>query len=156
MVFIDWSCGGDFPNCSLDASIKYAGNSSFKIYSPASSYYNTFTHNTFSNSQLQLIFWGYRGNAGANPIIRHSSYGDLYCTNSTNTTWERFRVTYWYDATTNTKWGRVERWSGSAWVQIGSDTNFGTGSPAAGSLILVGHSTTTLSYTWFDELEVYS
>jgi len=69
--------------------------------------------------------------------------------------WVKFKVTYWYDATSNTKWGRIEKWIDSAWVQQGGDINYGAGSPAAGSLSLkMVASSAHEGRAWFDEVEV--
>ncbi len=156
MVFADWTSG----------TTKYNGTSRFRgrchTYSSGGPYYAKLQHNTFLQNQAQLIFWARSEYLTfVNPYAGHVSYGNVPLANSANDTWERFRVTFWYDATTNTKWGRGERWSGSAWVQIGSDVNFGVGSPSNGSIYLMSYTTTGggVPYykdCWFDELEVYS
>lgn len=165
MVLIDWTLSADTIPWSqlpvLDAAIKYSGSSSLKCYAnSASTRYSRAQHTTFSESQLQLIAWTYSESISkVVPRVSLASYGALVLTNSANNTWERFKVSFWYDSNSNTKWGRVERWNGAAWVQIGSDTNFGVESPAAGSMYIEGRgiSDGAASYSvWFDEVEVYS
>ena len=159
MVFADWTCSGTGAECVLDSSIKYAGTSSFKGKAFAQSgIYSILTHNTFSESQVQILLWVYRPGTNVYGVVGHANYGELICSNSATATWQRFRTSFWYDATSNTKWGRVERWDDGAWVQIGTDTNYGTGSPGAGAIYLktVGNPFTAASNCYFDELEVYS
>ncbi|MDP2754429.1 MAG: hypothetical protein Q8P40_08575 [Nitrospirota bacterium] len=163
MVFADWTVGGldgaEGVEVVLDAATKYAGNSSVR-FRVRNTYHSKLTHNTFSKTQTQLILWVYTNvTTHQNISANLASYGSRLMTVASNTTWEKHRVSFWYDTTTNTKWGRDERWVASAWVQIGTDTNFGSGSPAASALslrtdgIVVGSSN---NYTWFDEVEVYS
>lgn len=169
MTLTDWtlstqSQAGGFAcqSGSLDAAIKYAGNSSLKLHANEySSAWSKAVHNTWSDTQLQAIVWVSTAKySTVRPIVKHSSYGNLTCVTSANSIWERFKVSFWYDPTSNLKWGRVERWDGGAWVQIGSDTNHGTGSPSAGNLTLmsdgVAGSLGSCYSCWFDELEVYS
>lgn len=168
MVYIDWTCSvaGANSSCSLDGTTKYAGTSSFRarVHTQSGvSSYSKLQHNTFSQPQAQLIFWAYytvRFNNIVRPYPGHTSYGEVPLSNSATGIWERFRVTFWYDAGTNTKWGRGERWNGSAWIQIGGDISYGAGSPANGSIYLKAFTNTggAASYEdyWFDELEVYS
>jgi len=156
MVLTDWTLSSQWGDGSavLDVATKYAGNSSLRL--GAGTGWAKVTHNTFSSTQMQVILWcrntpegvGYEG-------IIHSSYGTLSLQSYyTASTWERFKATFWYDAPSNTRWGRLEKWNGSAWIQQGTDTNFGAGSPATGSLQLRSYGTN--NYGWFDELEVYS
>jgi len=165
MVFIDWTFSGNGSG-TLDASIKYAGLSSYKGELPTSFglWNNQLTHNTFSAPQAQIIFWGRLSSSGPGEKrirIRHSSYGYFDMEPLLDDTFHRFRVTFWYDAGTNIKWGRVERYISSAWVQYGTDTNLGSGSPPTGSITLevnkgyIG-ATAVAVIGWFDELEVYS
>ena len=169
MVFADWTVtdtAGASGTASLDGIVKYAGNSSCKMYINEAAFvdYSTYlTHNFFSQPQAQVEFWIYSASQYPEhtPYIRHVSYGYvpisyLYRTAST---WEKFRVTFWYDLTTNTKFGRLEKWVSGAWVQQGSDTGFGTGSPTAGTIALRVRNAYEPNYTftcWFDEVEVYS
>jgi len=168
MVLADWTLswnnlgGGTGFNPTLDAAIKYAGNSSLKCYTNEfnAGGYSRATHITFSETRAQLIVWARsETKSNAMPYVGHASYGILECTNSADATWERFKVSFWYDASSLTRWGRVERWNGAAWVQIGTDTNFGAGAPAAGAIFIESYKLLTqFVYTsnWFDELEVYS
>ena len=160
LVFADWVFAGTGTG-ALDTSEKYAGNSSYKVVlSDPGSKSNTLTHNSFLQPQAQVILW-VRNSYGTTAVSRSaqvglSTYGFVTCLPEKNV-WAKYRASFWYDIASNTKWGRVERWIGSAWVQQGTDYNFGTGSPAAGSLILK----TSVGFTygislWFDEVEVYS
>ncbi len=166
MVYIDWTPGGNGGSATLDGVTKYAGSSSMKFTSQGGYFVNTITltHNTFSSNKVQVICWARTSqySVSYNIIkITHSSYGALIPTNSAMNTWDKFRVTFWYDNTTNTKWGRVERWDGTNWILLGGgDVNCGVGSPSAGTLSLELHykgtSGSAYGYGWFDELEVYS
>jgi len=166
MAFAHWTFSGDASG-ALDTSIKYAGNSSYKsTLSGSTGNTNNLTHDTFLEPQLQIILWSrwYCADSGspynyrAKPRIILSSYGTLDLgPHMSISTWEKFRVTFWYDVSSNSKFGRIEKWSGSAWEQQGSDKNFGAGSPSAGTLALNGYVTANrTSYVWFDEVEVYS
>lgn len=161
MVFADWTHSGSYSSAALDAAIKYAGSSSCKLTTTTAVHPKTcvLTHDTFLEPQLQALIWIYRTSCvdEAHPRVKHSSYGSLDTYSYTTVaTWERFRFTFWYDIGANTKWGRLEKWSGSAWEQQGSDTNFGAGSPVAGAIALECYSKSGSSTgnAWFDEVEV--
>jgi len=64
--------------------------------------------------------------------MNHESYGDL-STTTNHSVWEFVEVWYWYDADSNTRWGRIYLND----VQVGGDTNFGLGAPAAGYIQLI-------------------
>lgn len=155
MVFTDWTFSGTGSG-ALDASIKYAGSSSYKsTVLPWGS--NTLTHDTFLEPQAQAIFW--TRVVGTNiinvkSVVNHSEYGDLECPSTATSTWEKFKVVFWYDIGSNTKYGRIYRWDTGAWVQHGADTNFGSGSPAAGTISIGQWSNRDNTYVWFDEVEV--
>jgi len=166
MVFADWTFSGS-DSGALDGDIKYAGTSSYRAhlypgYGVAEQ--NYLTHDTFNEPQAQIILWTryYRDNAlsgaAVKTYIKHNSYADVQCIMAAYNTWEKHRVTFWYDATTNTKWGRDERWTGGAWVATGSDVNCGAGSPSPGSIVLHSWGYISSGYltarSWFDELEV--
>jgi hypothetical protein len=153
MVFADWTFSGTGSG-DLDASVKYSGNSSYKA-SPAYGAQNALTHDTFLEPQATIILWT-RTEYKSSTHVRLSTYGTIDCSPTSYDTWEKQRVTFWYDANSNIIWGRHERWVASAWVFV-ADTNFGTGSPSAGDLVLIG--STPTGYTkssWFDEVDVYS
>lgn len=163
MVFTDWTFSGN-GSAALDSSTKYAGVSSLKFSRTGTSGDSYETHNTFSSNQMQVILWtrtqiSAEGWAFPTLYVGLSTYGYISATPSVRDEWQKFRVSFWYDSTTNTKWGRTEKWSGSAWVQDGYDTNLGADSPTNGSLILRHYHTANTSlhwsYGWFDELEVY-
>lgn len=161
MVFIDWAFSGDGSGV-LDPAIQYAGNSAYKAYNPTISGVNNLTHNTFSESQAQVICWARRdyGGAAAKQIlyIVLSTYGDanIYNYMPLIDTWYKFRVTFWYDAGSNTKFIKIEQWSDSAWVTM-ITTNMGAGAPGAGTLALKTTSGSSIAKNaWFDEVEVYS
>ena len=89
--------------------------------------------------------------------INHSSYGTISCTPAAWDTWERQRITFWYDIDNDIKWGRRERYVAGAWTQPSDDVNFGSGSPSAGTITLMN--STPTGYTkpsWFDEVEVFA
>lgn len=168
MVFADWtlstqSQSGGFAcqGGNLDLTTKYSGASSLRLI--ANRYHSAWSkavHNIFSEAQAQLILWIYTQRyAYVEPIVNISSYGSITCTTSADGVWNRFRLSFWYDVGSNIKWGRTERWDGSNWVQIGSDTNFGENAPASGQLTLISHGKGDINpcYScWFDEVEVYS
>ena len=160
MVFADWTFSGN-GSVALDSSIKHDGNSSARLTLSGISGTGHLTHDTFLEPQARVIAWIRKYEYGvlweSHPIIRLSEYGDVdVYAYMTNETWAKFRVTFWYDITTNIKWGQLEKLVDSAWVQQGSDTNFGAGSPAAGTLSLVLNSSNTAynKQAWFDEVEV--
>ena len=154
MVLTDWTFTKQYTGTgTLDASIKYAGNSSYKSHADAD--WTKLTHNTFSETQTQIILWTRADSLSATQTINLSTYGNLSVLPTVINTWEKYRVSFWYDTTTNIKWGRVEQWIAGAWSQIGSDINFGAGSPTTGSLMLY-HQSGSFVNAWFDELEVYS
>ena len=160
MVFADWTVTGD-GSAALDAVVKYAGSSSCKItYLNAENATVYVTHDTFLEPQAQVIYWQYRTGSGSpgrptNVGIEHSSYGALDSGQTVYDTWEKFRATYWYDILNDIRWGRIEKWNGSSWDQVGNDTNFGSGSPSAGSIKLKSISNwMTSPHAYFDEVEV--
>lgn len=158
MVLADWTCSG-IGTCILDASIKQVGNSAVKINTPPNTAGSTLlTHDTFLEMQAQVIAWARMFTEGdyAKPMINLSGYGDadLY-PYMIEETWAKFKVSFWYDISSDTKWCRIEKWIDSAWVLQGNDDNMGAGSPASGTLALKIYSSSTYSgYVWFDEVEV--
>lgn len=165
MVFADWTfniIAGD-GSCALDAVTKYAGNSSARM--PISNHVDAtilrLTHDTFSEPRANVIGWFRYQEGSLSSIPRsnvyHSSYGSIdTLTYATNATWEKFKFTFWYDIDSNTKWGRLEKYVASAWAQQGTDTNFGSGSPASGAISLEGKGEIMKNnqVLWFDEIEV--
>lgn len=165
MSFTDWTITGT-GTCTLDGSTKYAGNSSLYLYVTDTSNVEL-THNTFSRNQAQVTVYVRYNQSGSgtwytrNLNVNLSTYGNLSAFATATETWERWRFTFWYDTVANIKWGRTEKWDGASWVQQGTDSNFGSGSPANGSLSFQtatssGFPYTRTIYAWFDELEVYS
>jgi hypothetical protein len=166
MSFTDWtfetSARTDFgfqATYSLDVSTKIEGNGSLKTYISTGAYYATVkaTRNNFSSTQLQVVLYVRVSSTSCPGQVGHSSYGNATLPASAANTWDRFRVTFWYDSTTNTKFIRVERWdpSTNSWVQQG-DTNAGTGAPAAGSFYLYFSGSNTTATAWFDDIYVYT
>lgn len=166
MVFADWTFSGDGSG-ALDASEKYAGNSSYRsVLSGATNNENNLTHDTFLQPKAQIVLWSrwYCADSvspyfyTASPKVVLSTFGSLNLQPyMAVNTWTKFRVTFWYDVSANSKFGRIEEWIGSVWVQQGTDTNFGAGSPSPGTLALNGLvSANRTSYVWFDEVEVHS
>ena len=157
MSFADWVKSGAGTS-DLDAAIKYAGNSSLchRITSVGGT--RIATHNTFSETQVQIILW-VRQNVKHHTVhayVALSSYGTLECTVATTDTWEKWRQSFWYDSVNDIKWGRCEKWIAGEWTQQGTDTNFGADAPSAGALSLRWTSGVGTNYAWFDELEIYS
>jgi len=161
MALLDWTfshTAGVGGSITLDAAIKYAGNSSCKIYSgSANGSINSTTRNTFSASQAQVIFWVYSPSLTSTNInAKLSTYGYLSCTPALINTWENWRISFWYDAVNDIKWGRREKWVAGAWAQQGTDTNMGAGSPSAGSIAFTIENSDAGKYHYIDEVEVYS
>jgi hypothetical protein len=176
MAFVDWTfahSGGGSSSGVLDTSEKEAGNSSYEsILGPDDfTNYNTLTRNSFTCQQMQVILWRRHARTSTGGVsdpaylyIRHPSYGDLQISTLSGTQtlsdWTKYRVSFWYDSGANTKFGRIEYYDTDHWVQVGSDTNFGTGVPDAAGIFLKNAKSytgsTCNSLGWFDELEVYS
>ena len=165
MGFADWTFSSitGTQSCGLDGTTKYAGNSSARMSfaSFVSTTLARLTHDTFLEQTAQLVGW-VRHNAGnygsvADCRVRLSTYGAIGTAAYAGLdTWEKFRFTFWYDIASNTRWGRLEKFISSAWVQHGGDINCGTGSPSAGEISLEAR---CVNYrggekAWFDELEV--
>lgn len=156
--FADWTViAGEWSVYSGD---KYAGNSSFQA-----------AHTSVANAFLgrgtmttaRVILWArtYRALGSIATYIYHSSYGYVKLQDLTSgaiTDWEQFRVSFWYDAASDTKFSRLEKNISGSWVQQGTDTNCGTGTPSANSIQL--NSGVTLNnagnYSLFDEIYVYA
>jgi hypothetical protein len=138
-------------SATLSTTEKYAGNSSVQVLLGGTGSVGIIRG---SNQQAIILVWIYEplGQAGT-PLVGHLSYGNLTTDPPNADEWTRFRVSFWYDSPNNTRWGRVERWTGSAWTQVGTDTNIGTGSPSANSIRL-GRSTISTG-SLFDECNVY-
>ncbi len=157
MVLTDWTGTG-----VLDGSIKYAGNSSCKINTATGYVIDTvtLTHNTFLETRAQIIFWARQSLIRSTNyvIVNHSSYGDVYLERLDDATFHKFRLSFWYDTSSNTRWARLERYISGAWNPC-SENNMGTGSPSTGTISLIAKKTSTGSAdpctVWFDELEVY-
>ena len=153
MAFKDWTFRGTGTG-TIDPTVKQAGNSSYKAL-PAYASANELEHNTFLEPRAMVICWT-RADYKSSTSINHSSYGTINCTPSGWDVWERQRVTFWYDAQNNIRFGRRERYVGGAWIQV-EDVEFGSGTPTAGTIKLMN--STPTGYTkpsWFDEVEVYS
>ena len=78
----------------------------------------------------------------------HGTYGTISATHGATGTWICYEVYLWYDAASNTKWGRIKKGG----VQEGADTNFGAGAPAAGAIELYAADINTN----IDDVEVYA
>jgi len=176
--FSEWTTSGDVTG-ALDSSTKYAGNSSYGAsksfpYKVGVNSIADLTRNNFTCSKICLIAWvktyatSSYGTGYSTAILRHPSYGDFTiqqaaATDTTvNNPWEKFRVWLWYDAASNTKFGRLEKWVTDAWVQQGTDTNFGSGASTEQSLTLRFRfqrasyaSGSGSGSAWFDEVETY-
>jgi hypothetical protein len=157
MAFGDWTVtSGSWALYSAD---KYAGNSCVQGAATVNSTDQYLSRG--SSSQYQVILWVRSYAPGGDTTyskVRHPSYGTLTLQSKSGglSDWEKFRVSFWYDSGANTKFGRIEKWVTDAWVQQGTDTNFGTGSPAASTIQLVTYRTYPGCYSLFDELEVYT
>lgn len=164
----------------MDTSIKYGGTGSYKaeIRGSVQNAINALARNNFTCTQLMVILWTrIEIGTGTTPYppyendtdayVRHPSYGDLNVGTFHKygggggqvIDWAKYRVWFWYDSAVDRKFGRIEKWDGSNWVQQGPDINFGPGAPSADSAVLkIKVSTQTYdAYTkvWFDDLEVY-
>lgn len=160
MVYTDWTFSGA-GSSELDGGTKYAGNSSCRLILSSISGTGTLTHNTFSESQAQIIAWIRKDEHSATyraiPKVNLSGYGSIDVSSYlADAVWSKFRLSFWYDTPDDIRWGRIEEWVDSAWVVQGSDINFGAGSPSVGtlSLILTTNSVNYAKYAWFDEVEV--
>lgn len=160
MAFADWTHSGSGV-ASLDGAVKHAGNSSYKAEPFPGIPPNVLTHDTFSEPQAQIVLWTRKasGNEHCQQVVTHSEYGNLSCLPDVIDTWQKWRLTFWYEAAANTKWGRIEKWINSTWEQIGEeDTNFGAGSPSSGSVALTisygNYPGGSDAYMWFDDVEV--
>ena len=162
MVFTDWTFSGS-GSAELDGATKYDGNSSCRLKLPSISGTGTLTHNTFSEPQAQIIAWIMKNEHTASyraiPKVNLSGYGSIDVSSYlVDEVWSQFRLSFWYDVTSDTRWGRIEEWVDSAWAVQGSEINFGAGSPSAGtlSLILTTNNAPFTKYAYFDEVEVSS
>jgi len=160
MVFADWTRTGSGVG-ELDGSVKHAGNSSYRAEPFPGLDPNVLTHDTFSEPQAQITLWTIKASSSSHcgQVVNHTEYGSLSCLPDVIDTWQRWRLTFWYEAATNTKWGRIEKWINTAWVQQGADdTNFGAGSPSSGALSLRisygNYPGGATAFMWFDEVEV--
>lgn len=159
MAFADWTFAGDGQG-ELDPSIKYAGNSAYRTQNSTNGGINTLTHNTFSGAQAQVVFWARYSYDGAaaklQQIVRLSTYGDVNVTPYLPTvgTWYKMRVTFWYDAASDTKFSKIEKWVDSAWVEQ-LVKNMGAGAAGVGNIVLKSTSESSVTkYGWFDEVEI--
>ncbi|MEM2352079.1 MAG: hypothetical protein QXT26_06695, partial [Thermoproteota archaeon] len=163
-TFLDWIYNP--PDvASLDAAVKYAGNSSLLIQysSPTMGNIYSATRKNFSCTEVMVVLWvKIRADSPYGlhaPQVYHPGYGALTLEEGSEIDWTKFRATFWYDSVNDTRWGRVEKWDGTTWVQQGSDVNFGRGPPAAGSISIQDRASGTSTFTfwcWFDEVEVYT
>jgi hypothetical protein len=158
MAMTDWTTSGD-GSSSFGTDIKYAGNSSCKItYVDLLNATVYVTHDTFLEPRATVIFWSYRSGTSSRPTnvgVEHSSYGALSNGQTVYDSWEKFRATFWYDISSNTRFGRMEKWNVSAWEAVGTDTDFGTDSPAAGTIKLKSVSSFMITaHTYFDGVEI--
>lgn len=66
-----------------------------------------------------------------------SEYGNFQIANNLPTnTWQRRRATFFWDKSTETKWYRLERWTGSEWVLVEADTGLGSIEPGNSTFAL--------------------
>jgi hypothetical protein len=170
MSLLDWTFEtylhftGDIAQYSLDPDTKIEGNSSLKIYvsggGATGGPHVKATRKNFSATSVQVVLYARTDNTGTVLYKRvgHPSYGDFELPFSAANTWDRFRLTFWYDISTDTKFVRVERWdpNTNSWVKQGDDRNAGTGAPTAGSIYLYVETRYTSGNTWFDDIYVYT
>lgn len=166
MVFADWTFSGS--GSGTLNSHKYAGISSYRSYihkpcgGGSGSARNYLQHDTFSETQAQVIAWCYayyNGQGPAYQYINHSSYVPVRCILSAYHTWERHKVSFWYSSAYNRKQAQDERWTGSEWVLTGAPIDCGVGAPDPGTIILeayvsCSYGNYTTGYVYFDELDV--
>ena len=149
MVLTDWTLTGTGTG-ALDAAQKYNGNSSLKLTNA-----KVATHNTFSAVNARMYMWlRATGTSYVKPRCGGTAYGYLEPTSGVGLTWSYHRLTFWYDLGSNTKFGRYEKWNDPNWTQIGTDTNFGAGAPAANSFYLGTYGSGNHS-VWFDDVELW-
>ena len=151
MTITDWEFNGNF---ALDTGTKIEGNGSLKIWA-GSGPTTWVSRKNFSATQLQVVLY-LKASMGASPFdvrVLHGSYADLVLVNG-SIDWTRFRVTFWYDSTTNTKFARIETWdpSTNSWVRQGNDVNCGTGTPAPNTIGFNIYNGTA----WIDDVYVYT
>jgi hypothetical protein len=156
MTFVDWDySGGEW---TLDTT-RQEGTASLLNTAPAHTT-TTATRKNFTATQLQVVFYGRAEDSGVQLGVRLSTYGDLAFSLDAANTWYRFRATFWYDGSSNTKLGRKEKWdpSTSSWIKLGDDVNFGTGAPDSGtlSLIVINPYLGASKRAWFDDVYVYT
>lgn len=125
MSLSDWALVG---YGELDAAVKYAGNSSMKLRNRSGGT-STLTHNTFSENQAQVILWTRYHEVfgtGTGQYINMAAYGNISCLPTQEDVWQKWRITFWYDSGSNTKFGRRELWTGGEWIQQGQRHKFWT------------------------------
>lgn len=190
MVLPDWTFE-DGGYGTLDSGVKLAGTSSYIAgyngytgrVEPYITIKNCLYRTNFSEKEVILIFWlraqaraGYAGFVHLTGGIEHRGYGRFTLVDLSGGGWDgsgtwtqewtKYRVTFWYDPTSNIRWGRVEHWDDSLndWVQDGGDVNFGSGEPISDSIRLVttysadhgtGQYPTVWGNCWWDEMACY-
>lgn len=169
MTYLDWTFSGDGDG-DLDAATKYAGNSSYVGHHAVvhGALVNSYlTHNTFYEPKAQIESWIRKSKSGYHTIyadvrckIQLSSFGICECHLQSESTWEKHRISFWYDVGSNKKFSRDERWNGTEWVKTSADNNHGDGIPGAGTIALIvqGYLSQPYGginvYGWFDEVKI--
>jgi len=132
---------------TLNTTDKHSGNSSFQVIGSGT---NGITRG--NSQQARVTVWVLIGAVSGIAMCGHISYGALSIEPDVSGVWKNMRATFWYDSANDTRWGRVEKWTGSVWEQVGNDTNFGSNSPSANSIRLTH---TDNNGCKFDDIEVY-
>ena len=142
MGFADWTTL--MGSWQLTTTKTYSGNSSLTMWNVA-----IIEHSTFLSTRVYVSMWVNVDTAYAGYLIGigHQSYTSLSTVTTANV-WELIEAWFWYDAGSNTRWGRLFR-SG---VQVGADTNCGAGAPGNGKVRLYSNS----RQHYMDELEIWA
>ena len=135
----------------LDSGTKHSGNSSVKT----SNQNAILSRGSYHQAKISAYFFTVvAGSEMAKIGFKHNSYGELLGQSEATQGWHRYKATFWYDGANDTKWGKIEKWVDPDWVQIGTDTNFGAGSPNADYVALI---TKAIAGAMFmDDIECYA
>jgi hypothetical protein len=122
----------------LDTGRKVEGASSLYCYANNTNPGLTFTRKYFACQSFRVEFYIFPFYLYANTMrVIASEYGTFDLRQGlTQSAWNRRRVSFLWDKTTETKWFRYERWTGSEWVLVQGDTSLGSIEPAASTFAL--------------------
>ena len=115
----------------LETGRKVEGASSLYMYANNSNPGLTLTRKYFACQSFRVDFYIFPFYLYANTMhVIASEYGtfDLR-TGLSQSNWNRRRVTFLWDRTTETKWFRYEKWTGTAWALVQGDISLGSVEP---------------------------